>query len=420
MSLLHLPNELVFQISGDLCPVDLYALLRVNHALFCLLYDSLLDTACDENRGEGCCGEYENRSRDLLHSAAQRGDKELVKLVVSKGILNVVDTARLLIRVLKRRKCNDALRILLECGVDPLAYPRHDEMNVRGLPMRYAVTHGRAKALEIMLDVGEVDINGYLYQDVTLLHLAVEHRQTAVIQALLARKDIDVNRLGLVDDCTPLYHAVRWVDRSEDATRVLLADPRVDVNWCDTEFQTPLHVAADFGGEQLLKTLLAHPKIDLNVRDKLGQTPLHFSVRIGDCRLIRFFLEDKRLAPRQHHGTLGNPLHAAVGSCQLPALRLLLDDGRFDVNSTDENGDTPLHIAIQKGDREDLVLLLLSRANVDVEMRNNEGRSSSDLAASQNRLVVKRAMEKYSHGKRQVIGLRGQRRKRAKFRGYDL
>ncbi|PWW74189.1 ankyrin, partial [Tuber magnatum] len=221
--------------------------------------------------------------------------------------------------------------------------------NVGGLPMRYAVTHGRAKALGIMLDTSGVDVNEYLYEDVTLLHLAVEHRQTAVIQVLLARKDIDINRPGLADDCTPLYHAVRWVDRSEDVTRVLLADPRVDVNCWDTEFQTPLHVAADFGGEKLLKTLLAHPKIDLNVRDKLGQTPLYFAVRLGDCRLIRFFLEDERLAPTQHHGALGNPLHAAVGSCQLAALRLLLEDGRFDVNSTDENGDTPLHIAIQKG-----------------------------------------------------------------------
>ncbi|KAG0125907.1 hypothetical protein HOY82DRAFT_126437 [Tuber indicum] len=235
MSLLHLPNELVLQISQNLNPVDLYAFLRANRALFHLLYDSLLGTACDKS--QGCCGEYENRSRNLLYSAAQRGDKELVKLVVSKGILKVVDPAKLLVRLLRRRKCNDALRILLECGV----YPMKEQVSMRELPLRYAVTHGKAKALEIMLDTSDVDVNRCLYEGVTLLYLAVEHRQMASIQVLLARKEIDVNESSLADDCTPLYHAVRSVDRSEDITRVLLADPRVDVNCSDADIQTPLH-----------------------------------------------------------------------------------------------------------------------------------------------------------------------------------
>ena len=407
MSLLHLPNELILQISEYLDPVDLYAFLRTSRALFDLLYDSLLDTACDESRCVPGCSKYEHRSCDLLSSAAQRGDKELVKLVISKGILNVVDPAKLLIHVLRRRKCNDTLRILLECGADPTVHPDHGQENVEGLPLGYAVMHGRAKALEVMLDTSDVDVNEYLheysYERVTLLHLAVEHRQLAVVRVLLARKDIDVNKPGLTENWTPLYHAAYGVYGSEDIIRVLLADPRVDVNCLDADLQTPLHAAADFGAEQLLKILLAHPKIDLNIRDKLGQTPLYFAAEFGDCRLIRFFLEDERLAPAQHQGARGCPLHAAVRSDEFPALRLLLEDGRFDINSTDENGDTPLHIAVRKGDREDLVLLLLSREGVDVEMRNSEGKSPRDFVAAQNRLVLKRAMERYSRGKREYL-----------------
>ena len=403
--MLHLPNELIFQISELLDdPIDLYAFLRVSRALFYLLYDSLLDTACDPRCRMGGY-EYENRSCHLLRSAANRGDKELVKLVVSKGILNVVDPSKLLTRVLRRRKCNDALRLLLECGAGRPARPDFRQVDLEVLPLSYAVTHGRAKALEIMLDTDNVDVNEYLleyqYERVTLLHLAVEHRQLAVVRMLLTRKDIDVNRSGLRDNCTPLYHAVCGVYGSEDIARVLLADPRVDVNCLDADLQTPLHAAADLGAEQLLKILLAHPKIDPNIRDKLGRAPLHFAAGFGDCRLVRFFLEDERLAPAQCQGARGNPLHAAVRGGRFPALRLLLEDGRFDVNSTDENGDTPLHTAIRKGDREDLVLLLLSREGVDVEMRNSEGKSSRDLVAAQNRSILKRAMEQYSHGKRE-------------------
>jgi len=406
MSLLHLPNELIFQISELLNPVDLYTFLRVNRALFYLLYDSLLDTACNGSHCSNVNCAYEHRSCNLIRSAAQRGDKELVKLVISKGILNVVDPHRLLVRVLRRRKCNDALRLLLECGAGRGgACPDYYEEEFEVLPLGYTVTHGKAKALEIMLDTNDVDVNEYLieypYERVTLLHLAVEHRQLAVVRMLLTRKDIDVNRLGLTDNCTPLYHAVCGVYGSEDITRVLLADPRVDVNCLDTDLQTPLHAAADIGAEQLLKILLAHPKTDPNICDKFDQSALHFAARFGDCRLVRLFLKDERLSPAQFHGARGNPLHTAAWNGQFPALRLLLEDGRFDINATDERGDTPLHIVIRKGDREDLVLLLLSREGVDVEIRNREGKSSRDLVAAQNRLILKRAMEKYLHGKRE-------------------
>jgi len=61
----------------------------------------------------------------------------------------------------------------------------------------------------------------------------------------------------------------------------------VDVNRPAANGNTPLHVAASFGDEELVKMLLAAPGISVNVLNSNadGATPLHCAVMHGKLSL---------------------------------------------------------------------------------------------------------------------------------------
>ena len=96
----------------------------------------------------------------------------------------------------------------------------------------------------------------------------------------------------------------------------------------------------------LVQLLLQQPGIDVNCRDRWGQTALHYSVT-GD-----------------------NP----------EGLRLLLaHPGMGSINTRDNDGDTPLMAAIRRG-RLSCVIELVRVSGVDLDTRDDEGRSLEEVA----------------------------------------
>ena len=64
----------------------------------------------------------------------------------------------------------------------------------------------------------------------------------------------------------------------------------MDVNIQDKYGDTPLHLCALKGNENLCRLLLEH-NADVNGQDKHGYTPLHWCDREGKEYLCRLFLE---------------------------------------------------------------------------------------------------------------------------------
>ena len=111
--------------------------------------------------------------------------------------------------------------------------------------------------------------------------------------------------------------------------------------------QTPLHIAARFGREDLAPVLLA-AGADVNSRDEHGDRPLHLAAEYGNAGVVRVLLQ--RGAEVDARGVMDRtPLHAAargiIGASddegRLQAARLLIARGANVNAKTRGNGFTP-------------------------------------------------------------------------------
>jgi ankyrin repeat protein len=116
------------------------------------------------------------------------------------------------------------------------------------------------------------------------LREAAKSDDEAKAVAALTQSGVDVNcRENFGYRLTPLMVAIQLMNLK--VARVLLADPRVDVNATDTSGRTALHRAT---GKRLSAIILSQrTDIDWNIFDKTGRTPLLHLARMNCLRNIQ-------------------------------------------------------------------------------------------------------------------------------------
>ncbi|KAL6862735.1 hypothetical protein ACO1O0_002973 [Amphichorda felina] len=133
-----------------------------------------------------------------------------------------------------------------------------------------------------------------------------------------------------------LWAAEHGVQATARAAIASGADVNVQAERDGERFDSPLHLAADKGHEDMVALLLASP----------------------------------RIAPDQRNGERQTPLWLAMSQGHIGIVRQLMDTGKVDVDYKDYQGLTPLAIAAQKG-HVDMVKLLLTFPNVDAKFESN-------------------------------------------------
>lgn len=114
----------------------------------------------------------------------------------------------------------------------------------------------------------------------------------------------------------------------DQATIASLIKNGADVNYRAGDGLTPLHIATEYGNEQLASTLLCSNKIQVNAQDCRGWTPLHVAVLYGFAEICRLLLS--RGADANKPDYLGcSPLFyavfpspAAINSMRMRPLRM--------------------------------------------------------------------------------------------------
>eukprot|EP01087_Luapelamoeba_hula_P010678 TRINITY_DN2831_c3_g1_i2.p1 TRINITY_DN2831_c3_g1~~TRINITY_DN2831_c3_g1_i2.p1 ORF type:complete len:1061 (+),score=149.31 TRINITY_DN2831_c3_g1_i2:81-3263(+) len=180
----------------------------------------------------------------------------------------------------------------------------------------------------------------------------------------------------------PLPHGALRDGRKSDALNLLLNDP--DALYAYDQFQqTPLHIVADKGFEDLV-TLFLQRGAKPNAVDKNGWTPLHNACRNGHFLVAKILLErnaDPALLTAEGatalHYLVRQPFDTKPDLCR-EVLELFIEKAA-DVNMQNHHGDTPLHGASFKGVTESIQFLLSSGANVN--LANNKGETSLHFVA---------------------------------------
>ena len=236
-----------------------------------------------------------------------------------------------------------------------------------------AVREGHASVVHVLLKHADVKTNDpqiWSY-DRTVLMVAVTKTNTEILDALLARKDLEVNQADL-EGLTALHLAS--YSGNIDAVRNLLAHPQLDINARNRYGYTALFCAAECSNEDsaiAISKLLLERGAKTFYRDKTGgATAIMRAVDSGYIRLVACLLEQRAFRLGEIDSQGRGLLHAAAvgGKSELAEdLILRYEEAGIKVDTIDNRGRTPLHDACRAGSLPVVTLLTDSKANPLIE-----------------------------------------------------
>ena len=225
------------------------------------------------------------------------------------------------------------------------------EVNVRSegeaTPLWLAARFNATDVAMLLLSKKDIDVNHAPQHGETTLQLATDHCNLEIVTGLLAHEELDVNFFGKLS--RPAI-ASAALNGDEDMIQLLLKDSRLDVNLVDREGSTALNSATRMLHVGSVKAILANPNVNPNCRDRGGKTPLMQAA--SPVNLTRLKEDEKRRAE-------------IVAS--------LLSRSDIDVNLRNY-GRSTLWIAALDG-RYDIVELLLAHPDIDLAVKDVEGRT---------------------------------------------
>ena len=176
---------------------------------------------------------------------------------------------------------------------------------------------------------------------------------------------------------TPLHHSIRY--ECIESVAILVRAPGCDVNLSNFEEETPLITACKHSNSAVLQSLLQCDRCDLNACDKDGDTALHIAISTessSQLENVQCLLQSDRCDPNMINKSGCTPLHIVCCQGDIPLLEALLKSGANILQtSNDSFENAPIHIACIYS-RLDILKALLRHTNCDSNQRNAEGNTA--------------------------------------------
>ncbi|XP_023739382.1 protein VAPYRIN [Lactuca sativa] len=292
----------------------------------------------------------------------------------------------------------DLVQVLLEFEPDIMARAQSGST-----PLEAAVTSGEGLIVELLLAhravTERVEPSAY-----GPIHLAAGSGHVDILKLLLS-KSVNVDELTK-DGNTALHMAVEG--RRRDCARLLLTSG-AETNICNGNGdETPLHIAAALGDDNMVKLLLQKgankniinrfKKTAYDVANEHGHTRLFSVLGLGDTLCMAATKGDIRTVNKLLKGGVAingedqngwTVLHRASFMGRTDVVRVLIKNG-VDIDARDEYGYTALHCAVESGHVD--VLELLVKRGADVEARTNKGFTAMEIAESLNYAGITRVL----------------------------
>lgn len=212
-----------------------------------------------------------------------------------------------------------------------------------------------------------------------MLLQACKNNQKSVVQTLLKRGGVDVNKRDESGN-TPLIYAC--LKSSRELVRLLL-DCGADVGLGSRKNRMPLHFAAETGNFQVI-SLLTDAGADVNCTDDDGVTPLMLLAQNGrtDTALKLLGHEEIDVGIQDNEGRMAIDYAAFAGLRELVKALSQAEEAH-----TDAHGNTTLHCACRNGQGE-VAKVLLEKNSGGVNDLNDDGESPLMLAVRGSNLVI--------------------------------
>jgi ankyrin repeat protein len=296
-----------------------------------------------------------NQHSQLLHEAAQRGEEEICKLLITEFRLS--------------------------------ANTLDEESSET--PVHCAAAGGHLSILRFLHTTAGGDLNATGGQSPwTPLHAAVSANQVETVAYLLENK---AHSAPVSFSSSPL-HLASENNQTECVATLLAHNVLVDPLRGQRERETPLHLASAQGYTESSKLLLQHGA-DPNARNSRGETSLHLASKVLAGSLMVILIERGALVEAADNDGRP-PLHCVINSKSKggrESMKVLIDRGA-DVNQADKSGLTPLHMAAVNAKQSRLDLLIM--AGADLCIRNSAGQSALQFSMKHLPLATMAAIEK--------------------------
>jgi len=253
-------------------------------------------------------------------------------------------------------------------------------------PLLLAIDKGNAEILQTLLAKDGIELNEPSESGYTPLTRAIKNGNDQILQILLDTNDIDVNAQEATGH-TPLTLAI--IDEKPEIVRLLLnaetIDPNAPNETRDNTSQTPLMWAIEKGNIPIIRLLIGYPTIKLNeatmTEVQYNQTPLMWAIEKGDIEVIRLLIGAENLNINATDDTGAPALVTAIQKGDPEIIQELINVPEINVNIQDQNGRTPLMYAIdQENPNPDIIELLLSRSDIDLDLADEEDVTALELA----------------------------------------
>ncbi|PGH02268.1 hypothetical protein AJ80_08893 [Polytolypa hystricis UAMH7299] len=291
-----------------------------------------------------------NKDTYLIMLAAAKGHVEVVKLLLDSGKVDVNMQGRgneTLLMIAARILHVGLVQLLIERGANPNCRSWAGEALLLSL-----VRAGRADIVKMLLSVPGIDTNVLDHTGNGPLIIAAKWGHVDVAKLLMTTAGIDLNKTSR-DGYTALSLALQGADL--DMVRQLLSAERTDVN-----LGSPLCEAAKRDNVDIIKPIVATGRVNQSMLDEALAT----AVRHRKEPLIKALLDAGadpcgRIGPRGY-----TPLMLSCFSRGSTDTKILLDSGRGNLETRCDKGCSVLYYAVTYG-RPDIVQLLLGSKRID-------------------------------------------------------
>ncbi|XP_046579025.1 ankyrin repeat domain-containing protein 50-like isoform X2 [Haliotis rubra] len=319
----------------------------------------------------GDVSSLDGKGNNILHVACIGGYAEMVKHVLSLGIVGINSRGqygRTPAMMAAGCRHKQVVEVLKNNGAD-LSMVDDDGNNI----LHMACIGGHPEVLKFVLSLNIVDINTKGQHQRTPVRM-VDFRKHRTVFNLLVSKGADLSQ---VDDRGENILHVACLEGHLDLVKEIVTNHRVDVNSRGRYGRTPVMKAAEKGHKDVLG-LLKSKGGDVTSTDDNGNNILHVACIGGHVEMVKHIVSNK-MVDINSRGQYGRtPVLMATGAGHVEVVESL-EGGGADITLTDDDSNNILHVACYGGYL-NIVKYVISLNIVDIAEENMHGLTSIKIS----------------------------------------
>ncbi|XP_071085792.1 ankyrin repeat domain-containing protein 50-like [Haliotis cracherodii] len=308
----------------------------------------------------GNLSSVDDKGNNILHVACIGGHVEMVKHVLSLGIVGINSRGQYGRTPAMMAACcrhKGVVEFLKTKGAD-LSVVDDDSNNI----LHVACIGGHPELVKFVVSLNTLDVNSKGQHQQTPVRM-VDFGKHRTAFDLLVSKGADLSQ---VDDKGENILHVACLEGHLDLVKDIVTNHRVDINSRGRYGRTPVMKAAEKGHKEVLD-LLKSSGGDVTLKDDNGNNILHVACIGGHVEMVKFVLS-QGLVDINSRGQYGRtPAMMAAGSRHIEVIQALKDTGA-DLSLTDDDNNNILHVACIGGHLE-VVKFVLSLNSVDINTK---------------------------------------------------